>query len=250
MTISILTEEEFHNAVPQGIPFGSTEHSWYKTSHKNLYACINMDQTDQDWTYIIFGKDDGNEYTPLEIQHSFSEFGQAEKALYLQLLKLDDHETSIENIYESDLIEIPKFELITIDDSIKTFFQKHPEKLFDLEPRKFEELVASIIKDLGCDVELTQSTRDGGRDIIAMVRHGLTTYLTYIECKRYAPDNKVSVEIVRSVAGVHHSDRVNKSIIITTSTFTQDAIKFARNFEHQIDLKDYTDLTEMLSKYK
>jgi len=77
-----------------------------------------------------------------------------------------------------------------IDDEIKKYFNKHPEKLYDLNPRKFEELIASILKDLGFDVELTKVTRDGGRDIIASIRTKVSTFLTYVECKRYSPENK------------------------------------------------------------
>lgn len=37
----------------------------------------------------------------------------------------------------------------------------HPHKIYDLNPHKFEEVVAELIRNLGYDVILTPKTRDG-----------------------------------------------------------------------------------------
>ena len=139
--------------------------------------------------------------------------------------------------------------ITSIDDEVKKYLKKHPEKLYELSPRKFEELVASILKDMGFDVELTQATRDGGRDIIAHVRNAVCSYLTHIECKRYAADNKVGVGIIREVIGVHHIRKATKSIIVTTSFFSHDALKEAERMENQLDLKDFSDIKAWLQRY-
>lgn len=115
--------------------------------------------------------------------------------------------------------------ITTIDEQIKTYLKKNPEKMYDLSPRKFEELVADILKDMGFDVELTKATRDGGRDIIAHITNSVCSYLTHIECKKYAPENKVGVSIIREVMGVHQIRNATKSIIVTTGFFSKDAIK-------------------------
>ena len=77
----------------------------------------------------------------------------------------------------------------------------------------------------------------------------MSSYLTYIECKRYAADNKVGVGIVREVIGVHHIRKPTKSIIVTTSFFSKDAIKEAEAMESQLDLKDFTDIKAWLQRY-
>ena len=102
---------------------------------------------------------------------------------------------------------------------------------------------------MGFEVELTQATRDGGRDIIAHVRNAVCSYLTHIECKRYAADNKVGVGIIREVIGVHHIRNATKSIIVTTSFFSRDAIKEAERMENRLDLKDFTDVKAWLQSY-
>ncbi|RZJ90598.1 MAG: restriction endonuclease, partial [Chryseobacterium sp.] len=127
--------------------------------------------------------------------------------------------------------------------------KKYPHKLYDIHPRKFEELVASIFSDLGFDIELTGATRDGGRDIIASIRNAVTNFLVYVECKKYAPDNKVDVGIIRKIAGVHYIKKPSKSIVVTTSFFTKDALEEAKRIENQLELKDFNDIQAWLEKY-
>ena len=136
-----------------------------------------------------------------------------------------------------------------IDDEIKKYFKKYPHKLYDLTPRKFEELIASIFEDFGFDIELTKATRDGGRDIIASIRNAVTSFLIYVECKKYAANKPIGVGIIRSVAGIHHIRQPSKSIIVTTSYFTRGAIKEAHHLENQLDLKDFNSIKEWLKKY-
>jgi len=73
--------------------------------------------------------------------------------------------------------------------------------------------------------------------------------LTYIECKRLTPPNKVGVGIVRAVAGVHYLHQPAKSLIVTTSFFTKDAVEEARRIEQHLELKDYDDLKAWLRRY-
>ena len=45
-----------------------------------------------------------------------------------------------------------------INDEIKKYFSMNPHKLYDLSPRKFEELIADILEDFGFNTEMTPST--------------------------------------------------------------------------------------------
>lgn len=121
--------------------------------------------------------------------------------------------------------------------------------------REFEEIIAEIFRSHGFEVELTKRTRDGGKDIIAIHRHlmGIDTRY-FVECKRYALDNKVGVSIVRELYGVHSSRTgVNKSIIATTSLFTAGARNFAERqlrSKWDMDLKDVNDVLGWINKYQ
>lgn len=98
--------------------------------------------------------------------------------------------------------------------------------------------------------KLTKAIRDGGTDIIAYIRNSVCGFLTLVECKKYAPDNKVGVGIVREVSGVHHLKNASKSIIVTISFFSKDAVEMAKAIEHQLQLKNYEDLKGWLREYK
>jgi len=45
---------------------------------------------------------------------------------------------------------------------------QQPSEIYSLPPRKFEELIAELLARAGLEVEVTPSTRDGGRDILAL----------------------------------------------------------------------------------
>lgn len=98
-------------------------------------------------------------------------------------------------------------------------------------------------------MELTKATRDGGSDIIASIKNAVTSFLVLVECKKYSQDNKVGVGIIREVVGVHALRRPSKSIIVTTSFFSKDAINEAGLFKEDLELKDYNALKGWLNNY-
>lgn len=76
--------------------------------------------------------------------------------------------------------------------------------------RHFEELVAGIWDRFGFEVERTQRTRDGGRDIIA-IRHHVTPVKYLIECKRLGEGKPVEIEAVRALWYVKTRDKATKA---------------------------------------
>lgn len=132
--------------------------------------------------------------------------------------------------------------LLDINEEVIRYLKKHPEFIYSLDSRKFEELIAHIFKHFGFDVELTSPTRDGGKDIIAYLRNEVCSFLTFIECKKYSLDNPVGVNIIRSVYGVQEIYKPDKSIIVTSSYFTKEAIKESKLCSNKLELKDYSDI--------
>lgn len=133
---------------------------------------------------------------------------------------------------------------------IKRYLAKHPEKLYDLNPRRFEELIADILKDFGFDTELTKATRDGGRDIYAYVRNAVTSFLMFVECKRWTKTNKVGISVVQRVHGAAKAGGAHKAMIVTTSFFTLPAQQERRKIVKEFDLADYDTLKDWLARYK
>jgi HJR/Mrr/RecB family endonuclease len=230
-----------------------TEKEWFTDTNRNIIGTITLDRTDDDWGYLVFACDEDQVYRPIDIKTSIESFKEAEKTIISVMSKMELDDQASEILFESSKFTESKQHgsvlVKDINSELKTYLSKHPEKLYDLSPRKFEELIASVLEDLGFEVELTKATRDGGTDIIAYIRNAVCEYLTLVECKKYAPDNKVGVGIVREVTGVHHIKQATKSLIVTTSYFSADAIKEAKAFEHQLELKNYDSIKDWLQKY-
>lgn len=142
---------------------------------------------------------------------------------------------------ESEIVQVQPI-ILDINQEIINYLNKHPNFIYDISSRKFEELIAHILKRFGFDVELTKATRDGGRDILAYIKNSVCSYLTFVECKHFSPDNPVGVGIVRSVYGVQQIHRANKSLIVTSSHFTKDAIELTKPIANELELKDHNDI--------
>jgi DNA-binding response OmpR family regulator len=150
---------------------------------------------------------------------------------------------------EASQIAKTKSDLITVDDKLIEYFQEHPEKMYELEPRKFEELIAVLLKDMGYTIELTRNTADGGVDIFAIQKTGIGESLLIVDCKRYAPHKHVGVSIVRSLYGVAEQKTATMGLIATTSYFTKQAREFQETVRHRMTLKDFDGVVEWLKNY-
>lgn len=158
----------------------------------------------------------------------------------------------------NDKFEIPESEIITsirpsiisANDYVIAKLRKQPESIFSLEPRKFEELLAELLTDMGWDVELTKATRDGGKDILAYLDTDLGKILCLVEAKRYRSDRTVGVDLVRNLFGTLCDHQANSAMLITTSSFSQDAIQFQQRHKYQLNLRDYGDVVKWIQNYK
>ena len=140
--------------------------------------------------------------------------------------------------------------VVDINQELKKYLSRHPEKLYDLSPRKFEELIAEILSDFGFDVELTPATRDGGKDIYAYIKNQVCSFLMFVECKKWTPTQHVGIEVVQRLYGVQQINKANKSMVVTTSYFTKPAIEECKRYENLMSLHDYDDLKAWLKRYE
>lgn len=110
--------------------------------------------------------------------------------------------------------------------------------------------MAEIYNKLGYKVEITPSTRDGGKDLIIRKPEILGDFIYYVECKKYAAERHIGVGIVRNLVGTVNTDRVNGGILATTSFFTKNACKYVldNKLDCQIKMHDYNRIQELLKK--
>ncbi|RYU92303.1 restriction endonuclease [Mucilaginibacter terrigena] len=124
------------------------------------------------------------------------------------------------------------------------------EVLYKISPAAFERLAQRILRESGfSQVEVTGKVGDGGIDGKGIVRvSGLLSFHVIFQCKRYK--GSVSPSQVRDFRGAMQG-RADKGLIITTGTFTKEAIKEAtRDGAPPIDLIDGELLCDKLKELK
>jgi hypothetical protein len=123
---------------------------------------------------------------------------------------------------------------------------RHPALIRMMSPREFEKFLKRIFEGFGYDVQLTAQTRDHGVDLLCLkYDHGIEFSLA-VEAKRYAENNPVSVDLVRSFVGANHEHRRNKLVYVTTSRFTPDTRQYLQNagLTRLVELKEFPDIVK------
>jgi HJR/Mrr/RecB family endonuclease len=171
---------------------------------------------------------------------------QLNEMIKRELYNLD----SITETKTSRIIKVVQPQLIVTNSNIIEELKKFPEEIYKVTPRKFEEIIAEILSDMGCEVELTQATKDGGKDILAYVNTDFGKLLCLVETKHYRKDRTIGVDIVRNLYGTFCDYEANSAMLVTTSKFSPDARQFQQRHKYQLSLKDYTDIASWILKYK
>lgn len=155
----------------------------------------------------------------------------------------------IEALKKPEIILPAAKEIITdirmVNTRILDKIKRDPTAVYGLQPREFEKLVAEIFREKGYEVELTQATRDGGKDLM-IIDKSLGNFLIYAECKKFAPNRPVGVSIISDLAGRIDNDRATAGIVITTSYFSQEAKTFTNKIQHKMSLVDYLKLEDWI----
>lgn len=147
-----------------------------------------------------------------------------------------------------DEIDSPTKVIVTeINDQLLYELAKNPELLYNLSSYDFERVIARIFEKQGYSVEITPKTHDGGKDIF-IAKQGLASFLFYVECKKYAPNKPVGIDIIQRLYGVICAEKANGGFIATTSYFTKPAEDYIKehNLEHQLTLQDYNTISDIL----
>jgi len=224
-------------------PYLVGESSAMATDCNELLAAIDEGRWDDcdELTHSLYGQIDditiGERATRRSYDTVFEEFGEA-----LAFLQSAEY-TAIWIPTTPELFTVEQFE--HIDRRLAEQILKDPHSIFSVDPRFFEELVASIYADLGYRVILTKRTRDGGRDIICLAKKDGFDLKYIIECKRYAAHRKISVGQIRSLYGVKQDERVTKALLATTSTFTDSA----KPHFWELQLIDHEAIMKMIKDY-
>jgi hypothetical protein len=179
----------------------------------------------------------------LDVNYS-SDLDDINEAVYLTKIQT----ASLIYLPPKPTIIIPRL-ILPVHSQLIDLIKNDPKMIFQISPREFEEIIAELFKARGFEIELTRQTRDGGRDIIAISEHLDIRSKYLIECKRYLPDNKVTISLVQRLYGVKMAESANKAILATTSSFTKPAKEFASEHIWDLDLKAYDDIMGWIKSY-
>ncbi len=125
---------------------------------------------------------------------------------------------------------------------------EHPKEIFyDLKPKDFEFLVASLYDQIGYETKLTKSSYDGGIDIFAEKKEIGQKEKLVIQCKRYITE-RIGVQEIRNLLGVVTDIKATKGVLVTSSSFSREAQKFADS-NPSIELIDCSNLITLLNTY-
>ncbi|WP_202305114.1 restriction endonuclease [Dryocola clanedunensis] len=128
-----------------------------------------------------------------------------------------------------------------INHSLPTKSQIH-----NIRPYEFEFLCAYLYEKKGYKVKVTRKSRDGGYDVLAEKETAREYEILYIECKQY--EGNVGVRIARNALGLLNIKNATKSVIITSSDFTKDALNVAKESK-RLELINLNDFDKDMRKY-
>lgn len=141
-------------------------------------------------------------------------------------------------------------EIINEVDNTEEWKEKLLNILYNISPAAFERLAQRLLRESGFfQVEVTGKAGDGGIDGKGIVRvSGLLSFHVIFQCKRYK--GSVTPSQIRDFRGAMQG-RADKGLVITTGTFTREAIKEAtRDGAPPIDLIDGELLCDKMKELK
>jgi len=136
-------------------------------------------------------------------------------------------------------------EVLPANDAVSDWREQLMDLLGNMSPGAFERLAQRVLRESGfVQVEVTGRSGDGGIDGNGILRLGLLSFHVSFQCKRW--QGSVGPATVREFRGAMMG-RADKGLIITTASFTKDALREAtRDGAAAIDLVDGEQLMDML----
>ena len=125
-----------------------------------------------------------------------------------------------------------------------------PQAVYMLSPRKFEELIAEILKEFDFDVKLSPLGPDGGIDIFAERAAEFGPELYLVQCKRHRRDRRVGLPIIKQLNADLRDRRASRGLLVTTSYFTKPALSYIEQAKYRLSGADFDVLLGWLNKIR
>ena len=173
-----------------------------------------------------------------------------------EFLEFKNRSSKTETISEADVPETTQTPEEILEASYQNLrnklVQEIIERIMSCSPRFFERLVVDLLVRMGYGGSRKDAGRaigqsgDGGVDgIINEDRLGLD--VVYIQAKRW--ESTVGRPIVQAFAGSLEGFRAKKGVMITTSSYSKDALDYVGRIEKRIVLIDGEQLAQYMIDY-
>lgn len=127
------------------------------------------------------------------------------------------------------------------------YFDRHPEMVYSLAPRQFEEFVAELLHQFGYKVNLGPKGADEGVDIYAERQGEIGDELMLVQCKRFDKSKKVSRPIVQQLNSNIYDKKASSGLVVTTSSFSKPALEYISQAKYRIRGADHQKIKEWLT---
>jgi HJR/Mrr/RecB family endonuclease len=144
------------------------------------------------------------------------------------------------NFAETCTIIAPDFKEISAE--LIVYFSKNPERMYDLDPRKFEELLEAVFRNQGYRAVLGPGWADGGIDLRLFWKDAVGEVCTLVQAKRYDPKRAIRLEAVAALDALVSAEGANRGLFVTTARYLPSAVEFAAKRGHRLTLATAQDV--------
>lgn len=124
-----------------------------------------------------------------------------------------------------------------------------------ISPRDFKQLIADLLAELGFEVELTTTIRDGSIDIIATQNRAdpfgarVLSERWLVQTRLYR-DRRVGVQFLREIVGLlHRHEKFDQALVVTTGQLTSVAHEYLESLPSRIRVIEGTELRRLLLQH-
>ncbi|OBQ45409.1 MAG: hypothetical protein AN484_02250 [Aphanizomenon flos-aquae WA102] len=126
--------------------------------------------------------------------------------------------------------------------------------LDSIDPYKFEELIAELLRSQGFDTFLTSKSGDGGRDIIAAFYENGREYLMMVECKRRRGNTVLGPIEARALLGQFYFEKVqgtgfNCAMLVTSAGSIGPSALNLQEGMTDLSIRGRNEIMEWISSY-
>lgn len=154
----------------------------------------------------------------------------------IELLGLDDLTNWVERLRLVEEIDVEaevRIVLREMTQGLARLIAKTSDALAHVEWRDLERIVAEIFEGLGFKADLTEGSKDGGKDVIltCTVKGKTATY--YVEVKHWRSSTRVGASAVEKLLEVVAREKKDGGLFLSTYGFTANAFSQLTTFDRR-----------------